>query len=120
MWAFAHWSAAAERPIASLLATEPEASQDSSYALWLSGPDGQAAERIYPPQGENSLFPRIEQYLDWSPDGRALAFIFDDALHLMDVRSGEVYRAADDDRRSSHPTWAPYGSGISGTAVNQP
>jgi hypothetical protein len=120
MWAFAHWSAAAERRIASLLATEPEASQDSSYTLWLSGPDGQAAERIYPPQGENSLFPRIEQYLDWSPDGRALAFIFDDALHLMDVRSGEVYRAADDDRRSSHPTWAPYGSGISGTAVNQP
>ena len=91
-------------------AIDPEAGQDGSYALWLAGSDGSDARRLYPPEGESGAFAR-SQPLAWGPDGDRLAFIFDDALHILDLASGEVYRASRDDTISSHPTWAPYGPG---------
>ena len=111
LWSFAQWSPATTLPearIAYLRAAEPAASQDSSYVLWLADSDGSDARRLFPPEGETSLFAR-SQPLAWGPDADRLAFIFDDALHILDLTSGELYRAGEDDSISSHPTWAPYG-----------
>ncbi len=112
IWAAAQWSPATlpEQQLATLQAIDPEAGQDGSYALWLAGSDGGDARRIYPPEGESGAFAR-SQPLAWGPDGNRLAFIFDHALHIIDLASGEVYRASRDDTISSHPTWAPYGPG---------
>ena len=107
IWAFVHWSPGDGR-IAYLSATDPAAGQDSAYALWLADSDGSEARRLYPPEGESGSFARA-QPLAWGPDADRLAFIFDDALHILELSSGEVYRADRDDTISSHPTWAPYG-----------
>ena len=113
IWAAAQWSPAATLPaqqLATLRAIDPEAGQDGSYALWLADSDGSNARRLYPPEGESGAFARA-QPLAWGPDGDRLAFIFDDALHILDLANGEVYRGGGDDSISSHPTWAPYGPG---------
>lgn len=107
IWAFAQWSPDDGR-IATLQATDPVAGQASPYALWLADSDGSEARRLYPPEGESGDFARA-QPLAWGPDADRLAFIFDDALHILELSSGEVYRADRDDTLSSHPTWAPYG-----------
>ena len=107
IWAFVHWSPDDGR-LATLQATDPAAGQDSPYALWLADSDGSEARRLYPPEGESGDFARA-QPLAWGPDADRLAFIFDDALHILELSSGEVYRADRDDTISSHPTWAPYG-----------
>jgi len=112
IWSAAQWSPAAalpERQIAYLAAIEPEASQDSGYVLWLAGSDGRDPRRVFPPEGEASLFAR-SQPLAWGPDPDRMAFIFDNQLHILDLPTGEVFRAGQDDTVSSHPTWAPYGA----------
>ena len=45
----------------------------------------------------------------WSPDGRDIAFIYDDALYIMDLDSSETRRITQDDSAIRNPTWAPYG-----------
>ena len=109
IWSFAHWSPTGAQ-IATLQATDPAAGQDSGYALWLADSDGSDARRLFPPEGESGSFARL-QPLAWGPDADRLAFIFDDALHILELSTGEVYRAGRDDTISSHPTWAPYGPG---------
>ena len=107
IWASAHWSPNDSR-IVYLQATDPAAGQDSPYALWLADSDGSEARRLYPPEGESGSFARA-QPLAWGPDADRLAFIFDDTLHIIELSSGEVYRAGRDDTISSHPTWASDG-----------
>jgi len=107
IWSFAVWSPAGSQ-VAYLQATDPAAGQDSGYALWLADSDGSDARRLFPPEGESGSFARL-QPLAWGPDAGRLAFIFDDALYILELSSGEVYRAGRDDTISSHPTWAPYG-----------
>lgn len=112
IWSFSQWSPLATLPETQLVylqAIEPAASQDSGYVLWLSDETGGDPQRLYPPEGETSFFAR-SQPLVWGPDADRLAFIFDDALHILDIRTGEVFRAGDDDTISSNPTWAPYGN----------
>jgi Tol biopolymer transport system component len=65
-------------PIAFLRATNPLDSLRSNYTLWLMDQDGSNARRIYPPVGENSYFPRDQQFMAWEPDGRFIAFNVDD------------------------------------------
>lgn len=110
IWSAAQWSPAAggEDQIAYLRTTDPERSQDSGYVLWLADGNGRNARRIYPPEGENSRF-SPSQSLAWGSDPNRLAFIFDNALHILDLSTGEVYQTGPDDTISSHPTWAPYG-----------
>jgi Tol biopolymer transport system component len=75
--------------------------------------DGSNAHQIYPPAGENSRFPREQQFMAWSATGRDLAFVYDDALYMLNLDNGEVRRITQDDNPISNPTWAPYGLAIS-------
>ncbi|MCA9940905.1 MAG: DUF348 domain-containing protein [Anaerolineales bacterium] len=113
MWTHPQWSPAAASLIAYLQALTPQDSERSSYALWLMDQDGSNRRQIYPQPGENSRFPRDEQFMAWGPTGRDLAFIFNNALYLYNLDSGDAYPLVQDDSVNSHPTWAPYGAAIS-------
>jgi len=95
--------------IAFLRASNPADSQRSSYTLWLMDRDASNLRQLYPSAGENSHFPRGGRFMAWGPDGRDIAFIYDDALYLMDLDSGEAHRITQDDNVIRNPTWAPYG-----------
>lgn len=121
MWAHLHWSPAISNTapsslpdgqIAFLKATDPMESQRSSYTLWLMDRDGSNARQVYPAPGENSFFPRSQQFMAWGPDGRSIAFVFNDALHMLDLETGEARRITQDDAVTSLPAWAPYGRGL--------
>jgi Tol biopolymer transport system component len=113
IWSASQWSPAAILPdakIAYLEASDPATSQDSSYALWIVDGDGSNKRRAFPPEGEAGQFARNSFSLTWGPDPDSIAFIFDDELHILDVPTGDVFRAEADDTVSSLPTWAPYGA----------
>ncbi len=119
IWSLAQWSPVAALPalqLASLRANDPAndpgaaPASDGGYSLWLADSDGGNAARVFPPEGENSLFARSAQSLVWGPEADKIAFIFDDALHILDVATGDLFRAGADDGVSSHPTWSPYGA----------
>jgi len=116
IWSLSQWSPAAALPalrLASLRANEPVDDQDTAdggYSLWLADADGGNPARLFPPEGESSLFARSAQSLVWGPEADKVAFIFDDALHILDVATGDLFRAGADDGVSSHPTWSPYGA----------
>jgi Tol biopolymer transport system component len=121
MWAHLHWapaSDAAENQIAFLKTTNPLDSLRSTYTLWLMDQDGSNARQIYPPPGENSHFPHEQDFMAWGPTGRDIAFIFNDALYLLNLDSvgptGALgaQRITQDDAITSHPTWAPYGQAL--------
>jgi Tol biopolymer transport system component len=73
--------------------------------------DGSNGRRLYPEVGENPLFPRDEHFMAWSPDGRFIAFIFNQTLYLYNVTNDEVITVTQDDTAAAYPTWAPYGAG---------
>ncbi len=107
IWSNVVWSPDGAQ-IAYLQATRPTAGLGSDYALWLAESDGSDARRLFPPEGESGTFAPL-QPLVWGPDADRLAFIFDDALHILELSTGDVYRAGQDDTISKFPTWAPYG-----------
>jgi resuscitation-promoting factor RpfB len=118
IWSHPQWSppmesGASASQIAFLRATNPLDSLRSSYTLWLMDRDGSNAHQLYPPAGENSRFPREQQFMAWSATGRDIAFVYNDALYLLNLDSGEVRRITQDDNSISNPTWAPYGLAIS-------
>lgn len=118
IWSHPQWSPALDdgsevSQIAFLRATNPLDSLRSSYTLWLMDRDGSNAHQIYPPAGENSRFPREQQFMAWSATGRDIAFVYNNALYFLSLDSGEVRRITQDDNPVSNPTWAPYGLAIS-------
>lgn len=117
MWGHLHWAPRsgedlANSHIAFLRTSNPLDSLRSSYTLWLMDRDGSNGRQVYPPPGENSFFPQDPHFMSWGPTGRDIAFIFNDALYLFNLDSKEANRVTQDDARSSHPTWAPYGAAI--------
>jgi resuscitation-promoting factor RpfB len=124
MWSHPHWSppltdpfrpANAVSQIAFLRATNPFDSQRSSYTLWLMDRDGSNPRQIYPPAGESSRFPLEQQFMAWSATGRDMAFIYNDALYLLNLDSGQARRITQDDNVARSPTWAPYGAAVPST-----
>jgi hypothetical protein len=120
MWSHPSWSpsypelaesARNSSLIAFLRATNPLDSQRSSYTLWVMDQDSSNARQLYPPAGENSRFPRGGSIIAWSPDGRELAFVYDDALYLYNLEEGNARRITQDDNIIRNPSWAPYGPG---------
>jgi len=110
MWGHMHWTPSADDGrIAFLKATDPLDSLRSSYTLWLMDRDGSNAHQVYPPVGENSNFPLDQRFMAWGPTGRDIAFVFNDALYLLNLDNNEAQRVTQDDAIVSHPTWAPYG-----------
>jgi Tol biopolymer transport system component len=109
IWSAAAWSPAGNGSLAALQSVDAGADEDSAYALWLLDESG-GRQRLFPPEGEAGDFARAALSLAWGPGGDALAFIFDDALHFLDLTSGDVFRAGLDDTTSSRPSWSPYGS----------
>ncbi|MCP4427649.1 MAG: DUF348 domain-containing protein [Chloroflexi bacterium] len=110
MWAHLHWNPAGDE-IAYLRATDPLNNQTGSYALWLMDGDGSNGRRLYPPQGELSHFPREQHFMAWGPNGRMMAFVFENALYILDLETGQANRVTQEDAVVSHPTW------VGGTAV---
>ncbi len=117
IWSHAVWSAldsSGSSALYYLRTTEPGAGLGSDYALWRAAEDGVSATRIYPEAGQPGSFPAIPQFIAWAPGGGQAAFIFDEALHIIDINTGSVYRQRQDDSLDSHPTWAPYGPNAAG------
>lgn len=121
MWSHPHWSPplvgtangdSTTSQIAFLRATNPLDSMRSSYTLWLMDRDGSNTVQVYPPAGENSRFPRDQAFMAWSPNGRQIAFIFNNDLYLTDLESYSTYPLTQDDNPVSSPTWAPYGIAV--------
>lgn len=114
MWGHLHWvTNPAQSSIAFLRTADPVDSLRSNYTLWLMDQDGSNARQIYPPLGENSAFPRDRQFMAWGPSGQDIAFIFDDDLFIMNLETSLATQVTADDTPASHPTWAPYGLGLS-------
>ena len=132
MWSHLHWSPVGGTPytntttlsytipitepiadsqIAFLKTTDPQDSQRSPYVLWLMDRDGSNSRRLYPEPGENALFPRDQRFMAWSPDGRFIAFIYNQTLYLYNIITNEVTTVTQDDAAAAYPTWAPYGIG---------
>ncbi len=118
MWAHLHWNPSGS-DIAFLKATDPLNSQTSSYTLWLMDGDGSNGRRLYPPPGELSRFPHEQTFMAWGPDGRDIAFIFDDALYLYNLETGAANRITQEDTAASHPTWVR-GTAVSSAPADQP
>lgn len=121
MWSHPHWSPpvltsedgnGAASQIAYLQASNPLDGLRSSYTLWTTDQDGSNTQQIYPPVGENSRFPREQQFMVWGPTGRDLAFVFADSLYFLNLSSRQDVRVTQDDALVSRPTWAPYGAAI--------
>ena len=74
--------------------------------------DGSNPHQIYPPAGENSNIPRDANAIIWGPNGGDIAFIFNNALTIYNLESETAFPITQDDGRYSHPTWAPYGAGV--------
>jgi len=109
MWGHMRWSPNPDASqIAYLQTTNPLDSLRSNYTLWLMDRDGSNARQLYPLPGENSAFSRDANFMAWGPDGRFLAFIFDDDLFLLDLETNEATRVTQDDNRDAHPVWAAF------------
>ncbi len=112
IWSHAAWSApnsSASSALYFLRATEPGTGLGSDYALWRAEDSGADAAQVFPEPGQPGSFPAIPQFIAWGPGGEQAAFIFDEALHIIDINTGAVFRQRQDDSLDSHPTWAPYG-----------
>ncbi len=116
IWSYPRWapttgsSESADQQIAFLRATNSFDSLQSSYTLWLMDSDGSNQQQIYPPLGETSYFPKLEQFMTWSANGRAFAFIYDDNLFLYNLDNSTIFQLTQDNSLVSHPSWAPYGA----------
>lgn len=126
MWGHPNWSPwssqlfeAGEQnsQIAFLRATNPLESENSSYTLWLMDQDGSNARQVYPAVGENSRFPKTQQFMVWGASGRDMAFVFNNGLYVLNLDTGEVSRVSQDETGISMPTWAPYGAGVTAPAA---
>jgi resuscitation-promoting factor RpfB len=93
-----------------LRAVEPEDLSTSRYNLWVDDQSGDNSRIVFPLDGETGQFSRANQSLAWGPDGVTIAFIYDDALHLVNLINGNVFRGTTDDTVTGIISWAPYGS----------
>ena len=116
MWGHMHWSAGESGQengrITYLKANDPIDSQRSNYTLWIMDEDGSNGRQLFPAVGENSQFPRYSQFLSWGPSGNDLSFVFNEQLYLYSFDTDSASRLTQDDATISHPTWAPYGAGL--------
>ncbi|MEQ8673418.1 MAG: G5 domain-containing protein [Aggregatilineales bacterium] len=72
----------------------------SDYDLVVADRDGSNASIIFPEQGQQGL---NSQEFVWSPDGRQIAFIYQDNLWIVDVESGVAHQLTQGG--ASHPIW---------------
>lgn len=89
--------------MAYLQARSPLNSRTSEYDLIVADRDGSNARIIFPESGGAGLEP---QNLAWSPDGRQIAFVYQDNLWVVDADSGRAQQLTVDTGASS-PQWAP-------------
>jgi Tol biopolymer transport system component len=106
MWSHPHWSpnqadpfrpAAEVSQIAFLRATNPFDSQRSSYTLWLMDRDGSNPRQIYPPPAKTAASPLNSSLWPGAPTGRDIAFVYNDALYILNLDSGQARRITQDD-----------------------
>jgi resuscitation-promoting factor RpfB len=93
-----------------LRADETDDILTGQYVLWVDDQTGNNPRIVFPLGNERGQFSRANQSLTWGPNESTIAFIYDDALHLMNLLTGELYRGPADDTLSSTISWAPYGA----------
>lgn len=117
IWSHASWPPVGpteEEKLYFTQATEPDPGLGSDYTLWELEPAAGVPLQRFPDQGQAGTLLPVAQWLAWEPGGTRAAVIFDEALHILDMTTGNAFRRPQDDALDSHPTWAPYGPGAAG------
>ena len=89
--------------VAYLRARSPLNSRTSDYDLVVADRDGSNARVLFPEVGAPGLQP---QNMVWSPDGKQLAFVYQQNLWIVDAGSGRAQQLTIDASASS-PQWMP-------------
>ncbi len=82
----------------------PYESQNSTYTLCLMDADGSDRRCLYPPEEENGL---ELPFWRWSPDGKAIIFIEQGDLCLLDPQSGAPGRLSEGGEVTAF-SWRPF------------
>lgn len=115
LWSYPRWLPNEEMSLTYLQPLDPADSLRSSYALWLMDKDGSNGRQLYPAVGENSYFSREEQFMAWNGTGQDLVFVYNNDLYLLNLPTNQTYRLTQTEAFESHPTWSPYGAGVTTT-----
>jgi hypothetical protein len=83
-------------------AVDPLHSLDSRYALMMRDHDGSNPRRLFPVSGEPGVVAPPE--VAWSPDGKALIFVYNGNLYLSDIKGGTP-RQLTANGQNSRPRW---------------
>lgn len=113
IWSLVQWFQGSDQidRLLYLRANDPQNSLDSQYAMWLSDVNGADQEQLFPANNSRGNFGRTAHSLARGPDDDSLAFIFENALHILSTNTGAVSQlTATDDTIISGISWAPYGA----------
>jgi Tol biopolymer transport system component len=84
--------------LAFLQADRPLESDRSRYRLMVSDRDGSNVRTVFPPEGEPGLAPGEAGGVEWSPDGKQIALIYEGNLWIIDLATGEGHQLTGDGR----------------------
>jgi len=77
--------------------------RDGNFELYVMNRDGSGLTRL-------TNYSGIDQFPDWSPDGREIAFRRDVDIHALDVNSGQIRRLTDAPPLNQMAAWSPSGT----------
>lgn len=84
--------------LAFLQADRPLESDRSRYRLMVSDRDGSNVRTVFPPEGEPGLAPGEAGGVEWSPDGKQIALIYEGNLWIINLATGEGHQLTGDGR----------------------
>jgi Tol biopolymer transport system component len=76
--------------------------RDGNFEIYVMNSDGTQPTRL-------TNYPGVDQFPDWSPDGREIAFRRDTDIYVMDLASGETRRLTNAPPLNQMPAWSPNG-----------
>ncbi len=76
--------------------------RDGNFELYVMNRDGDDLMRL-------TNYPGVDQFPEWSPNGREIAFRRDIDVHVLDLESGEIRRLTNAPPLNQMPSWSPNG-----------